>query len=234
MFFPLVKIDVAAHVLNRSVRQIFDLVDGGTHVEVGLMWVFNLAVNPAGYRRELRFWCPEIEARRAGQPAKYHNRDVAWVISQILPGNRQSFQPGQINDLLQVRHNTRLEYGTQLPGIRHSCGNTYQRPALERFLALRWLGNYMVQSVNPALAHCKTVSRAKIGAPETELAGFVPQPEIAQETAQGGICAGSVAVSQTGGSGAFLKSPFQQPVKRVLNGVKAMCGNDQANNLTAP
>jgi hypothetical protein len=149
----LVKIDFAASCLNRLVRQIFDLVDGGSASEAGLLWVFNLANNPSGYRRELRFWCPELKARAAGEPAKYHRQDIGWIVAQILPGSRQMFHAGEVSELLQVRARTRIDYGLQLPGRREGCRNTYCRPALERFLTRRWLGS-CVAAINPALARC--------------------------------------------------------------------------------
>lgn len=166
MFCPLVKIDVVAHMLNRSARQIFDLVDGGSPMEAGLMWVFNLARNSSGHRRDLRFWDSEIKARAAGEAAKYHNQDLAWVLSQIMPVSRQSFPAGEVSRLLQVRHQTRLSYGEQLPGRRHSCGNTYERPALEHFLRLRWIGNFLPRPTNPVAAQCKTGCRLKMEAVE--------------------------------------------------------------------
>jgi hypothetical protein len=153
MLSQLVKIDVAALGLGKSAQQIFDLVDGGTVSEVGLFWVFNLATDPAGHRRELRFWRPELAAREGGNASRYHGENIDWVISQILPGNREVFHAGEVSALLQIRHNTRRGYGLQLPGRLVQCRNIYSRPALERFLRQRWLGN-TVRPVNPALARC--------------------------------------------------------------------------------
>ena len=140
MIAALVKIDVAAVFLKRPTRQVFDLADGGSTAETGLLWVFNLAYNLAGPRRDLRFWLPEVQARAAGQPTQYHHQDIDWILSQILPGGRQSFNAGYVDQLLQIRERTRNDYGSQLPGKQVSRRNVYSRAALESFLRRRWIG----------------------------------------------------------------------------------------------
>lgn len=140
MFSALVKIDVAAADLGKSAQQVFDLVDGASLSEAGLLWVFNVARNPAGCRRELRFWRPELQARVAGQAAKYHRQTIQWVLSEILPGTRQTFNAGDVDRMFQIRPRTRLDFGRELPGRRVAGRNVYPRQPLELFLNRRWLG----------------------------------------------------------------------------------------------
>jgi len=136
----LIKIDAAAAVLGKSAPQIFDLLEGGSLSEAGLLWVFNLAHNRAGTRRDLRLWLPELKACVAGQPRQYHSQDIRQTLAQILPGNRQRFNAGDVDCLFQIRPRTRLDFGTELPGYRVAGRTIYARSALESFLIRRWLG----------------------------------------------------------------------------------------------
>lgn len=136
----LVKIDVAAFDLGKPASQIINLVDGGSLSEVGLLWVFNLARNRNGSRRELRFWRPELAARATGRAAQFHSQDIRQTIAQILPGDRQRFNAGDVDALFQIRPRTRLDFGAELPGHLDAGRNTYARRDLESFLIRRWIG----------------------------------------------------------------------------------------------
>lgn len=140
MFPALVKIDVAATFLGKSAPQVFNLVEGGSLSEAGLMWVFNLALNRAGCRRDLRIWLPELKSRVAGQPRQYHGQDIRQTLAEILPGNRQRFNAGDVDGLFQIRHRTRLDFGAELPGCRVGGRTIYARATLESFLVRRWIG----------------------------------------------------------------------------------------------
>lgn len=137
-FTALVKIDVATVFLNRPTKHVFNLVDGGAVSEAGLLWVFNVARNPAGVRRDLRFWLPELKARTEAEPSQYHRHDIQWVIAQILPESRTNFQAGEVDRLFQVRHSRRLEM-FESAGLA-AGRNFYSRPMLADFLKCRWLG----------------------------------------------------------------------------------------------
>ncbi len=141
----LVKIDVAAADLGRSVTQIFELVDGGTLLETGLVWVFNLANDASTTRRDLRFWREELLARaaqRAGgsHPGKYGHWELDWVIARILPVKRTQFHAGEVDQLFQIRPRTRIDFGAELNGEMKDGRNFYARPVLAEFLKRRWLG----------------------------------------------------------------------------------------------
>ena len=136
----LVKIDVAAADLGKSVKQIFDLVEGGRLDEPGLLWIFNLAVNFHSSRRSLRFWRPELLARSQGEPGKYSRQEIMGVIGFILPMNRANFHAGEVDQLLQIRPRSRIDFGDGMPGRLNSGRHTYSRQALEAFLKSRWIG----------------------------------------------------------------------------------------------
>jgi hypothetical protein len=140
MNIALVKIDVAAVDLGKSVRQIEQLVVGGAVHEKGLLWIFNLANNPSGRLRSLRFWRPELLARSRGDPEKYHRCKIDDIIAIILPGRRTDFHAGEVDQLFQIRCNTRIDYGAELAGKLRGRRHVYSREKLAAFLQRRWLG----------------------------------------------------------------------------------------------
>ena len=142
----LVKIDVAAAHLGWSAAKLFDLVDGGTLLEKGFAWVFNLANDAHGERRDLRFWWPEIEARAkvraglSGSSGKLASYEIEWVIARILPEKRVNFHAGELDQIFQIRPRTRIDLHAELCGTLNGGRNFYPRPALAAFLQRRWLG----------------------------------------------------------------------------------------------
>jgi hypothetical protein len=139
----LVKTDVAAADLNLSIRRIEQMVDGGTPAEPALLWVFNFAVNPTGPIRSLRFWRPELQARAAGQ-ANFSWMGISQVIDEILPVTRAYFHAGEVDQMFQIRHNTRIELIQAMAERREGNSNVYQRATLVEFLENRWLGRLEV------------------------------------------------------------------------------------------
>ena len=151
----LVKIDVAAADLGKSVAMIFDLVEGSYLLEPGLVWVFNLANNAAGARRDLRFWRPELTARAQGagqSPTAYGRYEIDWVIARILPEKRSQFHAGEVDQLFQIRPRTRIDFGAELNGELKEGRNFYARPVLAQFLKRRWLG-----AISARLAQARAV-----------------------------------------------------------------------------
>ena len=142
----LVKIDVAAVDLNRSARQVFDLVIGGTLLEPGLTWVFNLANDPTGDRRDLRFWREELKQRRTATGPQVAADDLSQlpveeVIARILPVTRTNFAAGEVDQMFQIRPRTRIDFGTQLAGGMRGSGRFYSRAVLAEFLRRRHIGH---------------------------------------------------------------------------------------------
>jgi len=144
----LVKVDVAADLLGKSVGHVFQLAEGGCLGEPGFEWVFNLANNLAGDRRDLRFWRPEIVARveqsrveRATSPVVDGNLPSAIddVINTILPERRQVFYAGELDTMFQIRPRTRIDLHSEIVGELKSGCNFYSRRILVEFLRRRWL-----------------------------------------------------------------------------------------------
>lgn len=144
----LVKIDVAAACLGKSATHLFGLAEGGFLGEPGLEWVFNLANDPEAKRRDLRFWLPELQTR-TNQPSNHPTiqpsiLDLEAVVAQILPLKRQNFHAGEVDQLLQIRPRTRIDFGEELGGTKQAGRNFYERDMLAAFLRRRWLGAQIV------------------------------------------------------------------------------------------
>jgi len=143
----LVKIDVAAADLGRSAAVLFELAEGGAITvgnlfERGITWVFNLANDPAGDKRDLRFWRPEILARvnpDTTKHRKFSNYELEWVINKILPTSRVNFHAGEVDELFQIRPRTRIDLHSEICGTKLSGRNSYSRELLAAFLTRRWI-----------------------------------------------------------------------------------------------
>jgi hypothetical protein len=141
MLNALVKIDSAALDLRVPVSRVEDLVDGGAAGESGLLWVFNVATNPRGKIRALRFFRPELLARASDKAHEVNQLTLDQVIAQILPPARSRFPAGEVDQLFQVRRPTRIALADELPGKLDGGRNVYQRAALADFLNRRWVGH---------------------------------------------------------------------------------------------
>jgi hypothetical protein len=143
----LVKVDVAAAHLGWPARKLLSLVDESSVLDRGFAWVFNLANDPAGERRDLRWWWPEIAARASldsRDAGKYAFYELSWVINRILPERRQNFQAGEVDQLFQIRHTTRYELHAEIfAGAKFTppagTANFYPRELLAAFLTRRWM-----------------------------------------------------------------------------------------------
>lgn len=133
MRIALVKIDTAAIELGRGIRRIEQMVDSGD-----LLWVFDLAAT--GRRRQLRFWQAELLAKAGGDGQAFNRLALADVVAQILPPRKQTYQAGELDQIFQIRHNTRLDLNGELHGTLAEGRNFYRRADLENFLSGRWIG----------------------------------------------------------------------------------------------
>ncbi len=167
----LVKIDVAANLLQRSAQRIFEMADGVSLIDGGLTWVFNLANDPKSLRRDLRFWLPELEAvsdgaigtsRPTGLPDS-----IGGVVDMILPARVQNFQAGQIDALFQIRPRTRIDLHGEFAGSLRSGRNFYHRDDLAAFLKRRWLGASVKigGAGSPLPAGCVAIGRQTLPSP---------------------------------------------------------------------
>lgn len=136
----LVKIDVAAALLRLSAKALFELADGSPKAHLpALVYVFNLATKASRPRRDLRFWLAEIQAHAQGEPARYAALNLPDVIGRILPATRKHFHAGEVDQLFQIRHCTRLAF-PDLAGAMQDRRSFYGRAELAAFLQRRWLG----------------------------------------------------------------------------------------------
>ena len=133
----LVKVDSVMDVRGVSADVVYDWADGaaGSISEEGLVWVWNVAVDPAGEKRDLRFWFREVIA-----PETTKKLDLDEVIALVL-GDRKNFHAGEVCHLLRVRRPTLIELRGELNGRLKSSGAFFPRRALRDFLHARWLGN---------------------------------------------------------------------------------------------
>ena len=136
----LIKVDVVAARMGRTANWVLSLVDGGTLVEAGWLWVWNLAHNPVGERRDLRWWSLEVDARAAAAKAHYAGFAPETVIDVILPPTRTYFHAGEVDALFQIRPRTRIDLHGELAGSLKSGHHQYHRSDLAKFLQRRWLG----------------------------------------------------------------------------------------------
>lgn len=158
----LVKIDVAAADLGLAVRRIEQMFEGRDLTTGSLVWVFDFAKSlEKNARRVPRFWRPELLAVASGDGAlrgKYVGFELDWVIDKILPVNRSHFHAGEVDQLFQIRHNTRKNY-PELNGTLRDGRNYYERATLVAFLKRRWLGAVYERAMN----------EARVAAPEPEV-----------------------------------------------------------------
>jgi hypothetical protein len=143
----LIKIDVAAHLLNKPVATLFDMAEGASLTERALRWVFDLSSGEI--RRDLRFWTDEVNARASADASKHLKHcgwELDWVLAKLLPETRQNFHAGEVDQLLQIRPRTRID-------LLESAGvvagrNFYDRAMLVKFLTSRWIGTAIEQKLH--------------------------------------------------------------------------------------
>ena len=210
----LVKIDVAAADLQLGIRRVEAMVDGGDLVTRGLVWVFDLANDHiAGSRRELRFWRAELLARASKDSTKqfkYSNWELDWVVAQVLPTRRKTFQAGEVDQLFQIRHNTRLAFGAELNGNKLNGANTYQRENLAAFLRRRWLGNcFDRQGAGANLISRLTDSRGVIAPTDTGLRPAANQSPKSAALAGNANAEAATSTKSTGATLPTAPAPFK-------------------------
>lgn len=132
---PLAKADFVSLFTGQPVRTVFQRAAGGSAPGTALQWVFNVATNPRGKIRSLRFWVPEFA--QSPQPKV---QSLEAVIKLILPVSRREFPADEVQAILQVRHNTLLQLRRELNGQVRKHKTFYPRAGLVTFFRSRWLG----------------------------------------------------------------------------------------------
>lgn len=133
----LLPLSTAAWIRRQPVRAMRRLVEGGNYQrrqharKRGFEWVWNVATNPQGRRRDLRFWSVEILT-----PRKSRRRTAEEVIQSLLPPQRHRLTNGEVCDLFGWQYenlNAHKKAGSLPPG------RTIPRRVVERFLKKRLL-----------------------------------------------------------------------------------------------
>ena len=130
----LVKLDVAAALLEKSPGNVLKMVDGGSLRDGCLLWVFNLATNPKAGKRDLRLWRSEIEA--VLHKAPFPITTLHQALEKILPVTVANWAPGRLCVEFQIRDNTLIK-------LRHKINQPagmIPRAKLAAFLSRRWTG----------------------------------------------------------------------------------------------
>ncbi|MEI7534128.1 MAG: hypothetical protein WCK57_07125 [Verrucomicrobiae bacterium] len=140
---PLTTVDGVAMLINKSIKTVYDRADGGDASGCGYQFVWNVATNPKGKIRHLRFWVPEID-----DPKAVAILTLDEVISQILPVTRSEFPAGNVCKFLQIRPPTLALLRSELNGeVRRNSGY-FPRAGLVKFFRSRWLGAAAVNQLN--------------------------------------------------------------------------------------
>ena len=147
-------IETVSCVTGLSVDRLYELVDSGNY-----LWVWNVSIR-VGSRRELRFWCREIN-----HPSAVVNFTLNSAIDALIPkrahvaDQRDGLYNWEFRNLLRISKPT-------VWGLREEIGVTsvdndlfIPRARLDDFFRRRWLGNIIIRNCNlqpdlaPRLAH---------------------------------------------------------------------------------
>lgn len=131
----LIKVDTVKHFTGLSADAIYERADGDS-IFGGYAWVWNVAVDPAGEQRDLRFWAREIVA-----PETVRGWDLERVIKSILPVKRSQYPAGEVyTTLLSISRPSLMRLREELNGALGANSSFFPREGLEKFLRSRWLG----------------------------------------------------------------------------------------------
>jgi hypothetical protein len=128
----LLKIDTVIALHRKTAEQIYDQVGGSALFENPLRWVFNVATNPHGRNRDLRFWTREIIAYETTTALT-----LDQVIDSLVPPTRTNWHSGQVIELLNIRWPTLGELREQLGGQSGRGTSFFARESLAAFLRQR-------------------------------------------------------------------------------------------------
>lgn len=132
---PLATADGVAMLIEKPIETVYDRADGGDRDGCGYQWVWNVAANPQGKIRNLRFWIPEID-----DPKAVAGFTLDEVISHILPVSRREFPAGMVCQFLQLRRPTLALLRGELDGQIRRHSGVFPRAGLAKFFRTRWLG----------------------------------------------------------------------------------------------
>jgi hypothetical protein len=141
----LIKVDVVKHLTNLSIDEIYSRAGGGS-LFGGFTWVWNVAVDPEGEIRDLRFWAREII-----MPETTRRLSLDQVIKSILPAKRTQYPSGEVCEtVLSIRRPTLKELRRELNGQLAANSSFFPREGLEKFLRRRWLNAHRAETIGRA------------------------------------------------------------------------------------
>lgn len=130
----LVKIDSVMDLTGEDADRVYERADCDS-IFGSLLWVWNVAANPNGEIRDLRFWAREVVA-----PETTARLTLDQVTKMILPSERKQFHSGEVCFLLRLRRPSLKELRVELNGQLAANSSFFPREGLEKFLRTRWLG----------------------------------------------------------------------------------------------
>ena len=137
---PLCDIDGVQLLSGKSIGAIRAMTDGRDLVEGQLKWVWNVATNPAGKIRDLRFLVREALALgNAAEVEAIQSLSLEQVIFSLLAESRREFPAGEVCQLLQIRPITLRDLRVELNGALRANSGFYPRQGLVTFFRNRSL-----------------------------------------------------------------------------------------------
>jgi hypothetical protein len=133
----------AAQFCSGLHRDVLNGVVDGPALFDNYKWVWNVAADPEGEIKCLRFWSRELIAP---QTVKGWNLDR--VIKSILPPGRKQYHSGYVETtLLSISGPLLMDLRPQLNGQLAANSSFFTRQGLEKFLRARWLGAERTEGV---------------------------------------------------------------------------------------
>lgn len=146
----LCDIDGVQLLTGKSIGAIRAMTDGRDLVEGQFLWVWNVATNPDGKIRDLRFWVREALAHATNDVRSInalHALSLEQVIFSLMAESRREFPSGEVQQLLQVRDITLRDLRVELNGALRANSGFYPRQGLVKFFRSRWLGLAKLEAV---------------------------------------------------------------------------------------
>jgi hypothetical protein len=147
-------VETVSCVTGLSVDDLYDLVDSGNY-----LWVWNISAGE-GSRRELRFWCREINHH-----ATVLDLTLNGAISAIIP--KRDYAAGlyywDLRNLMRLSKSTLRGLRDELAPVGPEGNLRIPRANAENFFRRRWLGNILIRNVAlrptfvPRLAEAETI-----------------------------------------------------------------------------
>jgi hypothetical protein len=134
-FVPLTTVAGVVLLIEKPVQTVYHRSDGRDQSGIGYQFVWNVATNPQGRMRNLRFWVRVIK-----EPQAVARLTLDEVIAEILPQSRREFPAGTVCQMLQLRDVTLAQLRGELGGFLRRNSGVYPRDGLANFFRRRWLG----------------------------------------------------------------------------------------------